>query len=322
LTSLSVALIGAGYWGSNIARALRTLDGVELAVIVDRIEERARRLAKLYGCRYAVAVDDVLGKVELDAAIVAVSPNSLADVAMELARHGLHVLVEKPVALSAAKARDLAQLVDSKGVVGAAGFIVRFDAAVDVVESLISRVDVYELYALRVGRRPPWLRRTPIALDLAIHDVDLAMYLLGCRLEPRAALVTSVAGDEAFYAVYRCGGAVVQTVASGASLVKVRRMLIHGERLAIDVDMVGGRVVVSTRAGSYVTYASGEEPLRRELRAFVNKIRGVDDDPDALKLASLWDAVRALEAIEGARSVVGYGSTTPGAEVRSRRYAR
>ncbi len=292
-----LVLVGAGYWGSNIARALKHVSGAELAAVVDLDAARAKTLALRYRTAWFTSLSAAVEKVRPDAVLVAVSPQNLAKVALEALEHGLHVFVEKPLALSLEDARRVAAAADARGVVGAVGFIVRFDPVIDVVEWLIDRMDVFEAHFIRIGRRPPWLRKVPIVFDLTVHDIDLAMYLFKCRLKLLSASCVLGTGDEIVYASYRCRDSIVFTATSGTSLVKVRKLFIYGDHLVVEADTTTSIVSVRSRQTLYTTRASGVEPLVRELKAFVDKIRGVYGEDGAGKLATLWDGVRVLEVV-------------------------
>src|SRR6266545_3133474 len=67
--TVSVAVIGAGYMGTNHARVLSSLPGAQLAAIVDSDAAKAGAFAAQFGSGYAASIDDVEG--EVDAAIVA-----------------------------------------------------------------------------------------------------------------------------------------------------------------------------------------------------------------------------------------------------------
>ncbi|MGH3429129.1 MAG: Gfo/Idh/MocA family protein, partial [Mycobacteriales bacterium] len=91
-----VAVVGYGYWGSKHMRVLSSMPGVRVTIVEndpDRIAEARRSYPS---AESAHDLGDVLGRV--DAVVVATPPTSHAAVALRALRHGLHALVEKPLA--------------------------------------------------------------------------------------------------------------------------------------------------------------------------------------------------------------------------------
>ena len=68
--NLRIGIIGAGRIGIVHAGSVSDTPGVEIALIVDAIEESAAKLAGKYGVKHSTNVDDVFAKGDLDAIIV------------------------------------------------------------------------------------------------------------------------------------------------------------------------------------------------------------------------------------------------------------
>ena len=117
-TRARIAVIGAGWWSTtaHIPGLLANPD-VELVAVCDTSEEALDRVRAAYGeiktyrdCR------EMLGREELDGAIVAVNHHAHYDVAKNCLERGLHVLLEKPMVLEAKHADALVELAASKKV--------------------------------------------------------------------------------------------------------------------------------------------------------------------------------------------------------------
>jgi predicted dehydrogenase/nucleoside-diphosphate-sugar epimerase len=134
---LKVALIGCGAIGACHSRALAAVTGARLVSVFDPDGSRARALAKADGhnARLASSVEDAAGGA--DAAIVA-TPNSLHGAQVrDLLLQGLHVLCEKPMATSAAEARDLVALSEERQRVLACGLVRRFYPAFELLSEAL-----------------------------------------------------------------------------------------------------------------------------------------------------------------------------------------
>ncbi len=302
--AVKVLLIGAGRWARNIARALSRIGDAELSCIADIRREAADELCRLYGAKpYYSHVEAVRG-CGADAAVVAVTPSQLARVASDALSEGLHVFVEKPVAFSSADAERLARMAESKGLVAVPGFIMRFNPVVQWLKRSIAWGGVLEAYFYRLSQRPDHMKSTPIDLDLAVHDVDMALWMLGGVEEARMERVrTSV--DEAVHLLLRSGDRTVVVHVSGLSPVKYRRITVVTMDELVEADTDKLEVVIHRQwAPPRRLTLNGKEPLLAELEAFIARVEGKTHE-SLWAQPSLWDAVRVLRILEEARSWLG-----------------
>src|SRR6059058_2155644 len=91
---LNVAVVGLGYWGPNLLRALVEMGGVEVTQVCDRDGERLERVA----CRYpaitpTTSVDDVLEDPEVEAVLIATPVFTHFDLGARSLRAGKHTFV-------------------------------------------------------------------------------------------------------------------------------------------------------------------------------------------------------------------------------------
>ncbi len=124
---IPLALVGCGRWGKRLARALSWHDAFSLVAVVDS-DPVARAWAR-ESAPNSLGFSDIRALVRADvagAAVVATPTPSHADIAECLLEGGLDVLVEKPLARSAADAARLSELCASSGRVGMVGHILRF----------------------------------------------------------------------------------------------------------------------------------------------------------------------------------------------------
>ncbi|SLN53392.1 4-carboxy-2-hydroxymuconate-6-semialdehyde dehydrogenase [Falsiruegeria litorea R37] len=98
---IRIGLIGAGYIASWHADAIKATPDIELSAICDRAANAAHGLADAYGVRGFASVEDLIAAEVCDAVHILTPPDSHRDLAIQCLNAGLHVLVEKPVALSA-----------------------------------------------------------------------------------------------------------------------------------------------------------------------------------------------------------------------------
>jgi predicted dehydrogenase len=138
---LRVGVVGAGRISqiAHLPWLARDDEYFEVSAIADVSPHLSQAVAARYGCPAVPAIEDLLD-LKLDA-IVCATPICLhADVVVEALAAGLHVLCEKPVALTLGDCDRMIQARDRAGCVVQVGYMKRFDAAVDwLLASLRSR---------------------------------------------------------------------------------------------------------------------------------------------------------------------------------------
>src|SRR3954467_2814891 len=115
---VTLAVVGAGYWGRNLVRNALQAPSISLTAVCDKDLPSATRLVgSSNGCEAVADLQELLDDPTLEAIAVATPPNSHLEVAMAAIEAGKHVLVEKPLASSYAEGRALANAADERGVV-------------------------------------------------------------------------------------------------------------------------------------------------------------------------------------------------------------
>ncbi len=189
---LRVGLVGAGPWAELTTAPL--LAGGPETVLVGvwaRRLEAAQSLADQYG---AAALTDYEALLDVcDAVAFAVPPEVQGRMALQAARSGKHVLLDKPVADSLAAARELAAAVDEEGVSSVVLLSLSFSAAVRQFAASLERVELagadYENISSAFLAGPfsqsPWRHNGGVVPDVGPHVVDLMMTLLGPVVDAR-----------------------------------------------------------------------------------------------------------------------------------------
>jgi predicted dehydrogenase len=184
---LRFGLVGTGHWARIAhAPALASTDGIELAAVWGRNAGAAADLAAGYR---ATAHDDVAAFLaDIDAVAFAVPPDVQAPIAIRAARAGKHLLLEKPVAIAAADAEELAGAVERAGVASVVFFTARFQADVRAWLAQVTAAGgwaggcaVWLGSALLPGSpfNTPWRRDKGALWDLAPHLISLLWASLG-----------------------------------------------------------------------------------------------------------------------------------------------
>jgi predicted dehydrogenase len=123
--AIRLGLAGTGYWAEEIhLPTFASSQGVELAGIWGRNEQRTRTLAATFATTPFSRFEDLAAAV--DAVAIAVAPHAQADLALAAARAGKHLFLEKPLATSIEDAARIEQAVDAAGVASVVFFMRRF----------------------------------------------------------------------------------------------------------------------------------------------------------------------------------------------------
>ncbi len=212
MRELRFGLVGTGHWARIVhAPALAETEGIAFAAVWGRDERAARDLGVRYGASAHKDFDAFLAGV--DAVAFAVPPDVQSSLAVRAAQAGKHLLLEKPIALSAADADALVAAVERAHVASVVFFTSLFQADVrSWLAGLTERGDwaggsaVWLGTALQEGNpfNTPWREVNGGLWDLAPHLVALLWTALG-----RVESVTADSGpmDVTHLVLHHAGGA-------------------------------------------------------------------------------------------------------------------
>jgi predicted dehydrogenase len=234
---LRVGVVGVGYLGRFHALIYSRLPGVELVGVADTSAEIAQQVATEAGCAAYVDGKDLLGQV--DAVSVVVPTTAHLAVARPFLEHGVHVLLEKPIATTAAEGRAIVQLARRSGAVLQVGHLERYNGGVMALAARIAEPRFIEAHRMSgfVARATD----VDVISDLMIHDIDIILSLVRSDIVSIAAVGTPVLTSHIDIANARlefANGAVANVIASRVSRDKSRRIRIFQERCYLSLDFI------------------------------------------------------------------------------------
>ena len=183
----SVVIVGAGRIGRMHAEIFSQAPGAKVAGIVDR-HLRREWLAEsgLAGVPVFASTGEALEKTKADAAVIAASSSSHAELIREVVGFGRHILCEKPVAFRADTIGELADETRNYDRVVQIGFNRRFDPQFARARSALRSGELGRAYLYRIVNRDP--KRPPpdfiprsggMLADFHVHDFDMLRWLSG-----------------------------------------------------------------------------------------------------------------------------------------------
>jgi predicted dehydrogenase len=178
---IKTGLIGLGYWGPNLARVLSTAQRSEFTACCDLDAGRLQRIARQYpGVRVFHSAADLLDS-DVEAVLIATPIPTHYDLAKRALLAGKHVFVEKPMADTSPRARELSAMARSLDRTLMAGHTFVYSPAVVKVKELIDSGALGKIHYLSFSRVNLGLysKDVDVVWDLAVHDVSILLYWLG-----------------------------------------------------------------------------------------------------------------------------------------------
>jgi predicted dehydrogenase len=322
--AIRAAVIGAGSFGRNHIRVIQDIPGVELRAVVDADANRLQQFAAIPGIALLTDCTKLTG--EVDAAVVATPTSTHEAIAAQLLSAGIDVLVEKPIAHSAAAGQRLNQLAETHGRILQVGHLERFNPAITALANIITVPLFFEVHRLSVFT--PRSLDVDVVLDLMIHDLDIVLtFAKQLPNEIRAAgiSVLSQTVDIANVRLAFPSGCVANLTASRVSTEQVRKLRLFQPHQYISLDYsrqeATSIAVEQGKPGIGFTPLPVEkaEPLRLELAAFFESVR--HRTPPSVTGTQATAALQVAEAIldkikEHSRLVTQTLKESPGASER------
>src|SRR2546422_7202055 len=320
---IRTGVIGYGYWGPNIVRNLRSLEGCQLAAVCDQSPAALQRVRQAYPDLAVTRKPyDLLTSPEIDAVAVVTPVSTHFDLAKVALENGKHVFIEKPFTSTTQQAEELIELAERKNLRIMVDHTFLFTGAVRKMRQLIEEGVLGDLYYYDSTRVNLGLFQHDVSViwDLAPHDLSIMDFLI--PKQPEAVTATGQAHlnghvDVAYITVYFPHKTIAHINVNWLSPVKVRTTLIGGEKkmlvwndLEVDekIKIYDKGVQMSNGQGLYdlmVSYRSGDmwaprvdqaEALRVELKYFIDCV-ATDQSPLNDGLAGLR-VVKLLEAVD------------------------
>lgn len=317
-----ICVVGAGRWGANHIRTL-----VELGHHVGVVDLDASALKRASAAHPGVAVyehlDAALESGGFEAFTVATPATSHVKVASCILEAGLPVLVEKPLATTAADARRLAELARARGAHLMVGHLMLFHPAIARIRELLSEGKIGKLQYLYSNRLNLGAVRTEenILWSFAPHDVSIFQHLIGripTRVESRGGAFLQPGVHDTTLTVLEYPENVVGHIfVSWLHPFKEHRLVVIGSKGMLSyedsseqrqllfyekgIDWVRGEPVKREGPTEVIDYED-TLPLSNELSYFADRI-----DAGGIEVGHADEAVEVLEILERASATLEGG---------------
>lgn len=239
---IKIGLAGLGYWGPNLARVLNQSSRCQFSACCDLDAAKLAKITKHYPNLQGYQTFDDLLNSDLDAIVIATPISTHHALASRALRSGKHVFVEKPLADSSQKSRELVDLAQQLGRTLMTGHTFVYSPPVVRVKELIDSGELGNLHYLSFSRVNLGLyqKDVDVVWDLAVHDVSILLYWLG-EFPSRASsfgrsCVQKSKRDVAYLWFQFPSGTIASCEVSWLSPHKMRRTCIVGSKSMITYD--------------------------------------------------------------------------------------
>jgi UDP-N-acetylglucosamine 3-dehydrogenase len=319
--TLRWGIIGLGWFGETHAETLSTMPGIELTALCTRRPQRLGELADRFGvARRYTDYRELLADAEVDVVSIVTHVNDHRDIAIDALGAGKHVLLEKPMAPTAADCDRILQAArEARGFL-MVGHVCRFDPRVLLAKQAIDEGRIGKIISMHARRNLPKRIGRMVLDDISalmgdgIHDGDLMLWFSGAK--PLSIYAQEVHPGTHKYAD---GGWALARLDSGAvAVIEAIWHLPESTRFQIDARMEvigteGALYINCGEAGLEIQDGTGNHmpdtvywpsldgqrigALRNEFRYFADCVSS-GRRPDRITPQESRDAVALLEAAQ------------------------
>jgi predicted dehydrogenase len=240
---LNIGLIGYGYWGVNVLRNIVQQPASGRVIVCDINAKRLEAAQSIFiNLETTTAASDIFANPEIHAVVIATPTSAHYSLAREALLSGKHVLVEKPLSTSVSEVEELIAIAAAKKLVLMVDHIYLYNPVIRqlkkyISEDFLGRINYIDATRINLGIYQDDIN---VLWDLACHDISIINYLLDETPQTARAIgklnFNSKVEDLAYLFLQYNSGLLVHINSSWASPVKMRKMIIGGEKKMIIYD--------------------------------------------------------------------------------------
>lgn len=273
MSVVRTAVIGVGYLGRFHAQKYAELERAQLVAVCDVHPERCQELAQQLGVMAVSDYRSLVGKVN---AVSIVAPTPLHFSLGEFfLNHGIHVLMEKPIATTLTEAENLIAAAKKNRVILQVGHLERFNNAFKIAAASI--IQPRSIIATRLAPFKLRGNEVSVILDLMIHDIDLILSLVPEKIKRINANGLSVLTNQIDIANAQIefdNGCVAHLTASRVNENTERKLRVFERDHYLSIDLNQKEIFTQRRdanSGTTQTLHKGDA-LKEEIAAFLEAI--------------------------------------------------
>lgn len=263
---MNISLIGYGYWGPNLARNISQNKNLNFIKVCDSRQDRLLLAKKTYpNIGITSNFENILLDNKTDAVIIATPISEHFSMAKKALENGKHVLIEKPIVTNYEQAQHLTELACSKDLILMVDHIFLYNGVVRKIKEFLLQREFGDILYIDSTRINLGLFQNDVNVlwDLATHDVSIINFLIKER--PFSVVTTGKShtgnGIEniAYITLNYASGLIVHINTSWTSPVKVRQMLIGGNKKMLIYNDIEPTEKLKIYDSGYVIRTDGEK---------------------------------------------------------------
>jgi len=182
---VKIGFVGTGGIANHHLRQLKEIEDAEIVALCDIVEDRVQSAVANYGGTAYTDYRKMIDEEEMDAMYVCIPPFAHEDAEILAAQKGIHLFVEKPVALTMDKGIEICEAIEKAGVISCGGYVLRYSPAAVTAKKFLADKTIAMVACDRWGGVPgtPWWRVMDESggqlVEMATHQVDMIRYLAG-----------------------------------------------------------------------------------------------------------------------------------------------
>jgi UDP-2-acetamido-3-amino-2,3-dideoxy-glucuronate N-acetyltransferase len=330
---LKIAVIGAGYWGTNLVRVFKEL-GV-LKLVCDTNKKNLKTQSNNFpGIETTNSLIKVLQDKNIDAVVISTPAATHYRITKLALLHEKHVFVEKPLALNSKEGKELLDLARETNRVLMVGHILCYHPAIIKLKRLIRSGKLGKIRHIYSNRLNIGKLRTEenILWSFAPHDISVILMLL----EKEPINVIAYGGDYINNGIYDTtltaldfgNGVKGHIFVSWLHPFKEQKLIVVGSRaMAVFDDLSSeklliyphkirwknGKIPIAVKAEHYAVKIKKKEPLKEEARHFIECVTG-----GKTPRTDAREALRVLKVLEIAEESIKFNNGYKGDGLRKK----
>lgn len=236
---VKIGLFGVGHLGKIHAKLLQEISGFELIGFFDPDNAKAK-VAENEGLKRFLNAYELIQAC--DAVDVVCNTSAHFEVAVEAAKAGKHLFIEKPLTETISQAKKLLQVIEEAGVKATVGHVERFNPAMLSLNT--SKIKPVFIEVHRLAQFNPRGTDVSVVHDLMIHDLDIIIDLVKSpvqKIYASGVAIVSQSPDIANARIEFSNGCVANLTASRISMKNMRKMRIFQPGAYISIDFLKGK---------------------------------------------------------------------------------
>ena len=243
---LKVGVVGVGFYGKLHARVYNEVPTAELIAVADIGADAAKKAGEELGCEYHSDPEKMYAREDIQAVSICVPDEHHLEPAVRAAEAGKHILVEKPIASTAAEGKELRDAAKDNGVRVMVGHLLRFDPRYVQVKEQIDAGELGELVHIRAKRQVAkgihrrLQGRISMLFYTGIHEIDIVRWYANSDVrEVYAKKVSKMTDEDCVFVLLEFESGAVGTLEFSFSLPETFRRSRGAGGLCAAAEVVG-----------------------------------------------------------------------------------